>query len=377
MLCSSLSRLSLVQRVVVHHIRASGSRATQAPFSSLPSNLIMSDEIVVAPPVTNSVSEPPSSSSQRAAAMHPKLEGIDATFTFPLAPGEEPTSVPIFDFNSPGKVVAEAPLESTIFRAPLRKDVVLQCIVYERHKRRQPKKTKRSNEIRGSTRKPRPQKGGGKSQVGNRRNAAWRGGMKAHGPVLRDYSIKLPRKFRALGFMIALAAKQREGNLVAFDAFRADSPRTKLMVELLREHRLLDPGAGAGADDGAGVVTGPPGSHTTSLLICDPEEMVVSADSYQAGPEEAEAVLQGQRNFGLALRNLPVVRVLPLNRVTILEFVTATRVGFTAAALESLQRSLMERYTHTGRRGRREKALGSYLELVNSVPPEEAAEDIV
>ena len=35
--------------------------------------------------------------------------------------------------------------------------------------------------------------------------------------MVRDFSINLNRKYRAMGMMIALAAKQREGNLHIFD----------------------------------------------------------------------------------------------------------------------------------------------------------------
>ena len=41
--------------------------------------------------------------------------------------------------------------------------------------------------------------------------AQFRGGMKAHGPVQRDFSFKLNKKVRALGVRMALSAKAREG----------------------------------------------------------------------------------------------------------------------------------------------------------------------
>ena len=116
-------------------------------------------------------------------------------------------------------VVAQADLEKTIFEVAIRKDIVLNLVRYIRHARRQPKKTKRMSEIRGSNKKPRPQKGSGTGQVGHRRNSAWRGGQKAHGPVLRDYSISMNKKQRALGMMMTLAAKHREGNLHVFESF--------------------------------------------------------------------------------------------------------------------------------------------------------------
>jgi large subunit ribosomal protein L4 len=108
-------------------------------------------------------------------------------------------------------------IEDKVFGVAIRKDIVHEVIRYQRHMARQPKKTKRKSEISGSNKKPRPQKGGGVSQAGHKRNSVWRGGQKAHGPVLRDYSIGMNRKVRAMGMMIALAAKLHEGNLIVFD----------------------------------------------------------------------------------------------------------------------------------------------------------------
>ena len=108
-------------------------------------------------------------------------------------------------------------LDPTIFGMAIRKDIVLECIRYIRHKHRQPKKTKTKGEVRGSNKKPWPQKGQGRAQFGHRRNAIWRGGHKAHGPVLRSYAIDMNKKMRAQAMMIALAAKYREGNLIVVD----------------------------------------------------------------------------------------------------------------------------------------------------------------
>lgn len=142
-------------------------------------------------------------------------------FMFP--PLHIPTSTAVTMFHNPGHFTeTEAPLQKMIFGVAIRKDIVHEVIRYQRAKVRQPKKTKRMSEIRGSNKKPRPQKGGGQAQVGHKRNSVWRGGQKAHGPVLRDYSFSLNRKFRAMGLMIALTAKFREGNMIVFDKIHTD-----------------------------------------------------------------------------------------------------------------------------------------------------------
>ncbi len=137
-------------------------------------------------------------------------------FYFPMI--NVPTSIEVRKFSSDlSGASLSTPLVKKIFEVPIRKDIILDVVRYIRHARRQPKKTKRMSEIRGSNKKPKPQKGEGNSQVGHRRNSAWKGGQKAHGPVLRDYSISINRKVRALGTMMSLAVKYREGNLLIFE----------------------------------------------------------------------------------------------------------------------------------------------------------------
>lgn len=149
----------------------------------------------------------------------PKMK--EEHYYFPLL--NVPATIDVLKFGSTtGELAEPAPLVKKIFEVPIRTDIINDVIRYIRHKRRQPKKTKRINEIRGSTKKPYAQKGGGRSQIGHKRNSSVRGGAKAHGPRLRDYSIDLNRKVRALGTMMALSAKHREGNLIIVDKLECE-----------------------------------------------------------------------------------------------------------------------------------------------------------
>lgn len=160
-------------------------------------------------------------------------------YSFPTL--DVPESMHVLKLHSPGEYCDKpVKLERKIFEVAIRLDIVHNMVRYTRHKRRQPKMTKRMSQIAGSNKKPRPQKGTGQSQVGHRRNSAWRGGQKAHGPVLRDYSIDINRKTRALGMMIVFNAKFREGNLLVFDSLSCSSPRTKELHQLLEGHALAD-----------------------------------------------------------------------------------------------------------------------------------------
>lgn len=137
-----------------------------------------------------------------------------------------PESIKVTNFLNPtAETGLSAPLNHQIFTVALRKDIIHEIVRYHRNKMRRPYKTKRISEISGSKKKPRPQKGSGQSQAGHKRNSAWRGGFKAHGPVLRDFSFELNRKYKAMGMMITLAAKLREGNLIVFDKIAVEVGR--------------------------------------------------------------------------------------------------------------------------------------------------------
>jgi 50S ribosomal protein L4 len=176
----------------------------------IPPNLLLADETILQP--------------------EKERKFRDEEYLFPLL--NPPEKISVYSFKRPGEVVKEASLSKVIFGVAIRKDIVHEVVRYQRAKIRQPHKTKRIGEISGSNKKPRPQKGQGYSQVGNKRNSAWRGGMKAHGPVLRDFSISLNRKYRAQGLMIALAAKQREGNLIVFDEMTCEVMYKKVLKDI-------------------------------------------------------------------------------------------------------------------------------------------------
>ena len=87
-------------------------------------------------------------------------------------------------------------------------------------------------EVSGGGRKPRPQKGTGRSRQGSIRSPLWRGGGASHGPKPRDFSFKMNRKQRALGLKTALSDKYRRNALLVLDDPGLELGKT---TELLRK----------------------------------------------------------------------------------------------------------------------------------------------
>lgn len=98
---------------------------------------------------------------------------------------------------------------------PLRRDILHRAVVYEADSKRAGlASTKHRSNMRGSSRKLRPQKGTGRARLSDRKSPMLKGGGVAHGPHPRDFSTDLPDKIYSLAFRTALSYRYRRGELV-------------------------------------------------------------------------------------------------------------------------------------------------------------------
>lgn len=99
---------------------------------------------------------------------------------------------------------------------PLRRDILQRAVVFEAdvHRGMRLANTKNRNEVHGSGRKIRPQKGTGRARLGDKKSPMLRGGGVAFGPKPRDMSTKLPRKIYDLAWRTALSYRYRRGELI-------------------------------------------------------------------------------------------------------------------------------------------------------------------
>ncbi|KAA8652656.1 mitochondrial 54S ribosomal protein uL4m [Aspergillus tanneri] len=101
---------------------------------------------------------------------------------------------------------------------PLRKDILHRAVVYEGDMTRQgTASTKWRDEVHGSHRKLRAQKGSGKARVGDKTSPTRKGGGVAFGPRPRDFSTDLPQKIYDQAWRIALSYRYRRGQLIILD----------------------------------------------------------------------------------------------------------------------------------------------------------------
>ncbi|MBR4130107.1 MAG: 50S ribosomal protein L4 [Bacteroidaceae bacterium] len=101
-------------------------------------------------------------------------------------------------------------------------------------------KSKERSEVSGSTRKLGRQKGGGGARRGDINSPVLVGGGRVFGPKPRDYSFKLNKKVRQLARKSALTYKAQENALVVVEDFTFEAPKTKEMVEILKNLKVSD-----------------------------------------------------------------------------------------------------------------------------------------
>lgn len=101
-------------------------------------------------------------------------------------------------------------------------------------------KSKQRNEISGSTRKLKKQKGTGGARAGGIKNPLFRGGGRVFGPVPRDYSFKLNKKLKRLARKSALSVKAASNAVTIVEDLQFEAPKTKQMIQLLNNLKLGD-----------------------------------------------------------------------------------------------------------------------------------------
>lgn len=117
---------------------------------------------------------------------------------------------------------------------PNKHAVYLDVKQYLANQRQGTHKSKERNEVTGSTRKIKKQKGTGTARAGSVKNPLFKGGGTIFGPRPRSYSFKLNKNLKRLARKSALSAKANEGNVIVLENFDFDTPNTKNFINVLK-----------------------------------------------------------------------------------------------------------------------------------------------
>src|SRR5688572_12029900 len=199
--------------------------------------------------------------------------------------------------NQQNEKVGSLDLRDEVFGGRIKTDLIHESVVRANAaERRGTHATKTRGLVSGTGKKPWRQKGTGRAQVGEARNPLWRKGGTVFGPQPRSYDYHLPRKVEKGALRAALTQKLRDGAVTVVDALSVAEIRTKAAAAMLRQLGV----------DGKAL-----------LVDVKPEDKLT-----------------------LSVRNLEGIRIVPSNRVSARDIISARRVVMTQPALEKLQEAL-------------------------------------
>ncbi len=185
-------------------------------------------------------------------------------------------------------------LSDEIFGLDPRKDILARMVRWQLAKKQQgTHKSKTRAEIARTGAKMFKQKGTGRARHHSARAPQFRGGGKAHGPVVRSHEHELTKKVRALALRHALSAKFKSEDLIIIDDLVAAEAKTKLLV---------------GSFAGLGL--------TNALMI---------------GGVELDT------NFKLAAANIPNIDVLPVQGINVYDILRRGKLVLSKSAVEALE----------------------------------------
>lgn len=196
-----------------------------------------------------------------------------------------------------GKESGKVSLSETVFGLEPRQDIIQRVVRWQLAKKQQgTHKTLGRAEVSRTGAKMYKQKGTGKARHHSARAPQFRGGGKAHGPVVRDHSHSMPKKIRSLALKHALSAKLASEDLIILDEMASKEAKTKAL---------------SGSLDKMGI--------KNALFI---------------GGAELDA------NFKLAAQNIPNIDVLPVQGINVYDILRRGKLVLSKDAVAALEERL-------------------------------------
>ena len=202
-------------------------------------------------------------------------------------------------FNTQGQETAKKVVlaESVFGVEPNNHAIYLDVKQYLANQRQGTHKAKQRNEVAGSTRKLKRQKGTGGARSGSIKSPLFPGGGRIFGPVPRDYSFKLNKKLKAVARRSALSMKAQAANIVVVEDFEMETPKTKSFVAMEQNLNLAG----------------------QKILLVVPETNV---------------------NISLSVRNLQNVKVIPAANLCTYDVMNCSKVLFAESAVNIVNEML-------------------------------------
>ncbi len=101
-------------------------------------------------------------------------------------------------------------------------------------------KSKQRNEVSGTTKKLKRQKGTGGARAGSMKSPLFVGGGRVFGPQPRDYTFKMNKKVKRLARISALSYKAKDNNITIVENVSLEAPKTSEVVNILKQLELAN-----------------------------------------------------------------------------------------------------------------------------------------
>src|SRR5271168_3288593 len=99
--------------------------------------------------------------------------------------------------------------------------------------------TKGRSEVKHTTKKPHPQKGGGRARQGSLVAPQYKGGGRVFGPKPKfDQHVRINKKERQAAIRSLLAEKIRKGQLLIVENLTLKAPKTKAVSDFLKNCKI-------------------------------------------------------------------------------------------------------------------------------------------
>lgn len=143
-------------------------------------------------------------------------------------------------YNLTGKAIGQVELDDRLAHAEANTQMVKDYIVAIRENARQwSANTKTRAEVNHSTKKPHPQKGGGRARQGRLSSPQYKGGGRVGGPRPKfDQHVRMNKKERRAAIRFLLGEKIRTDKLHIIEDNTIEKPQTKLIANFLKENKL-------------------------------------------------------------------------------------------------------------------------------------------
>ncbi len=125
-------------------------------------------------------------------------------------------------------------LSDAIFGLDINEHVMyLDVKQYLANQRQGTHKSKQRNEVHGTTKKLKKQKGTGGARAGSMKSGVFVGGGRMFGPQPRDYNFKLNKKTKRVARLSALSSLAKDGKISIVENIVLTAPRTKDFVAIM------------------------------------------------------------------------------------------------------------------------------------------------